>query len=73
LFQLPNGEAIQFILMRQQIARFRDERRIAIESGVCFARCCRRGVMCVGYIRGRLPLRLAVDAIEGLVTGVGEF
>ena len=59
--------------MREQLARFRYERRIAIESGVRFARRFGSGIVFRSHVGHSLPLRFAVYAIERLVTGISQF
>lgn len=70
---MPNGEFIQFILMRQQITRFGDDRRVAVECCVGFAGGFSRGIMRGSYVRDSKPLRFAINSIERLIPGVCEF
>src|SRR5437773_4882681 len=58
--------------MRQQFARFLDDRRIPIKCGVCFGRSFSSGVVLRRYIGNRKPLRLAVYAKQRLIAGVGK-
>jgi hypothetical protein len=45
LFQLPHGNLAEFFLVRQQLARFLDDRSIAIERGVRFSGRLDRGIV----------------------------
>ena len=56
--------------MGQQIARFRDQSRVSVEGGICFARRFRRRVMGIGDVGGCQPLRLTVDPIQRLIAGI---
>ena len=44
-----------------------------LKRRVRFTRRFRRGVVFRRHIGNRLPLRFAIDAIERLITGIGEF
>ena len=56
--------------MLQQGARFADDRRIAVESGISFAGDLRRRVVFRRDIGHRFPLRFVIDFIERLIAGI---
>ena len=58
--------------MCEQIARFGDNGRVAIECGVSFAGCCHGSVVFGRDVRHRQPLRFAIDAIKRLIPGVRQ-
>ena len=72
LIELTDGQLVQFRAMREQLLRFVDDRRIAVESGEGLARCLRGGIVRRRDIGDGEPLRFAADADEALVTGVNE-
>jgi len=59
--------------MGHEFARFRDERRIAVEGGVSFAGGFSGRIMRVTHVRNSNPLGFLINAREALITGVSQF
>jgi hypothetical protein len=72
LFQLPNAELIQFLLMREEFARFSDNCRVSVERRVRFASRFHSGVVLRRHVGDSNPLRLAVHPVERLIAGIGK-
>ena len=73
MFQLPNGEQGQFFLVCEQIARFRDNGRVAIERSVRFAGCFDSSVVLGRDVGHREPLGFTIDTKKRLIPGVAQF
>src|SRR6266513_3159539 len=58
--------------MRQQFARFVDDRSIAIERGVRFAGRLGCGIVLRCYVSDRSPLRFAVHLVDSLIPGIRQ-
>ena len=71
-FQLAHGERVEFGSEGEQGAGLRDQGRIAVESGIGLSGHLGCGVMARGDVGGGGPLRLLIDAVEGLVARVDE-
>ena len=59
--------------MREQVARFGDDGRVAIEGSVSLARCFDGGVVLGCSVRHGEPLCFTIDAKKRLIPGVRQF
>ena len=59
--------------MREKVARFGNDGRIAIEGSVSLAGRSRRCVVLGRYVGDRGPLRFRIDAKKRLIPGVRQF